>query len=557
MKKKKIEARFPKSKKILLLVALIALVGIITALFSSLSVRVNAKETLTFSGFPIPHNSYPMDITSGPDGNIWFTESWRNTIGRMTPNGTLTEFPLSSINNRSLTSITTGPDGNLWFTYSPPYENKIGKITPNGTITEFTIPPYDSTKALWDITTGPDGNLWFTERQGNQIGRITPNGAITEFPLPTTGSPLYITTGPDGNLWFTEQNDKIGRITPDGNISEFPVPTKDSTPWDITTGPDGNIWFTEKDSNKIGKITVDGKITEFSTHNTNQPFRITTGPDGNLWFTEILANKLGRITTHGVVTEFQIPEIFAQPWGRPDSITTGSDGNLWFTEFGGDMIGRVNLVDLKDPGPPDRDFTLLSPFNNGVTWTVSSGYYNNRNQTSTGCHIGTGPDHCRNQLFGLDMVPDQQSDKKILAPGNGKVSFKGKLEGGCVGLRITLDNGLNLNVCHFATWNVSTGDRVLRGKVLGTRSTSHVHLSLDNRYKIGTLCKGPDRCFLPVPFDGQHTIEGMVLDPDPNGETVTLPYSLCNQRKNISCQFKVRFQQNQGLKGTSSNIAIP
>lgn len=204
---------------------------------------------------------------------------------------------------------------------------------------------------------------------------------------------------------------------------------------------------------------------------------------------------------------------------------------------------------------PNKDFDLLSPFNNGVTWTVISGYYNNRNQSETGCHIGLGPDHCRNQLFGLDIVPDQQNDTEILAPGNGKVSYRGKLEGGCIGLRITLDNGLNLNVCHFAAWNVGPSDRVLRGKVLGTRSTSHVHLSLDDRYRIGTLCPGQDRCYLPIPFDSQHTIEGMSLNPDPNGETVTLPYPLCDQR-NVSCQFKVGFRQYQNTFGTSTNIAL-
>lgn len=206
---------------------------------------------------------------------------------------------------------------------------------------------------------------------------------------------------------------------------------------------------------------------------------------------------------------------------------------------------------------PDRDDSLLSPFNNGMTWTVSQGYLNNRNQTLAGCHIGTGPDHCRNQLFGLDMVPDQQNDTDILAPGNGIVAFRGKLEDeDCIGLRITLDNGLNMNVCHFASFNVNQGERVVQGRVLGIRSTPHVHLSLDDRYRIGTLCSGKERCFLPVPFDGQHTIEGVSFDPNPNGETVLLPYPLCNERK-VDCRFEVDFQQYQGTFGTSTNVAIP
>jgi virginiamycin B lyase len=93
-----------------------------------------------------------------------------------------------------------------------PSGNKIGRITPQGTITEFLVPTADSNP--WLITAGPDGNLWFTESYINHIGRITPQGTITEFAIPHPGSvPDGITAGPDGNLWFTERESTIGRIT--------------------------------------------------------------------------------------------------------------------------------------------------------------------------------------------------------------------------------------------------------------------------------------------------------------------------------------------------------
>jgi hypothetical protein len=80
---------------------------------------------------------------------------------------------------------------------------QIGRITPGGVVTGFPVPTVNG--SLGGITAGPDGNLWFTEFQESRLGRITPSGAITEFPLPTPGSgPLHITSGPDGNLWFTE-----------------------------------------------------------------------------------------------------------------------------------------------------------------------------------------------------------------------------------------------------------------------------------------------------------------------------------------------------------------
>jgi hypothetical protein len=137
----------------------------------------------------------------------------------------------------------------MWFTQV----NGIGRITPTGDITEYPLPKAGSSPS--GITAGPDGNLWFTETNG--IGRITPRGRITEYPLPkANSSPGGIAAGPDGNLWFTEfRGNKIGRITPDGTITEYPLPEAGSTPYDIAAGPDGNMWFTEMNGERIGRIS--------------------------------------------------------------------------------------------------------------------------------------------------------------------------------------------------------------------------------------------------------------------------------------------------------------
>src|SRR5947209_7131769 len=107
----------------------------------------------------------------------------RVPLGARAMTGGVTEFPLAT----SLSSprgITSGPDGNLWFTEET--GNKIGRITPAGTIAQFVIPTAAS--APLGIAQGADGNLWFTESTGNKIGRITPTGAFSEFVLPTASS---------------------------------------------------------------------------------------------------------------------------------------------------------------------------------------------------------------------------------------------------------------------------------------------------------------------------------------------------------------------------------
>lgn len=256
----------------------------------------------------------------------------------------LTEFSLPDSNSNP-SGITLGPDGALWFTELGPYDSgtqkygpaKIGRILPNGTVTEFTIPTPNAYPRA--IALGPDGNLWFTESDGNKIGRITPSGAITEFPIPTAGSgPGGITAGPDGNLWFTEKTgNKIGRITPSGAITEFPIPTSGSNPQGIVAGPDGNLWFTESNSQKAARVTPQGVITEFqggivpsvSTSANN----IAAGPDGALWFAAF-CNQLNKVTTTGTWTQYgSQSNCFAPDDPHPLSITVGADGSLWVNKF--------------------------------------------------------------------------------------------------------------------------------------------------------------------------------------------------------------------------------
>ena len=98
--------------------------------------------------------------------------------------------------------VTTGPDGALWFAN---YENgTIGRITSAGVVTNYTDP---GIAAPTSITTGSDGALWFTNSAGNSIGRITTAGAVTTYTNIGVFDPQSITTGPDGALWFTNEGD--------------------------------------------------------------------------------------------------------------------------------------------------------------------------------------------------------------------------------------------------------------------------------------------------------------------------------------------------------------
>jgi virginiamycin B lyase len=283
---------------------------------------------------------------------MWFTTE-DGAIGRITVNGKIT---LHRVFGATL-DIVTGPDGALWFT--DPYNNSIGRLSAGGVVRYFTDP---SIAFPSGITSGPDGALWFTNEgplEGNHgfhgpgsIGRIATSGVVSNFSNPAIDNPVGITTGPDGALWFTDiGSDLIGRITAGGTISTYGGPAIDD-PVGIVSGPDGALWFTNdpltgwdpiaecNGSGSIGRITTDGVASGFEAGSVVCPGGITDGPDGALWFTNSGAgpgtSSIGRITTAGAITDFTNPTVVI-----PSGIVSGPDGTLWFTNAGGDTIGRI------------------------------------------------------------------------------------------------------------------------------------------------------------------------------------------------------------------------
>src|SRR5439155_983016 len=124
----------------------------------------------------ISPGSYPRGIAAGPDGNLWFTESWG--VGRITPAGVVKEYRAGFSSGPA--QIAAGPDGNLWFTELD--RDQVGKITPAGVVTEYRT-GINPDSAPFGIAAGPDGNLWFTEESLDTIEKITPAGVVTAYSL--------------------------------------------------------------------------------------------------------------------------------------------------------------------------------------------------------------------------------------------------------------------------------------------------------------------------------------------------------------------------------------
>ena len=307
--------------------------------------------------YPLPKGyGEPWAITTGPDGNLWFTvdgpSHGQNYAGRFNPHTEqISTYAIPGCSGPPPTGIVSGPDGNMWV-MGGCGSLHLARIHPRtGQVQLYSWQFNGSGRAL---TVGPDGNLWLADEVNDTIDRFSlTDHSLTQYPIPTQG-PLVtsLITGPDGNLWFTEfDGHKIGRLDPKtGQFSEYPLLYQNEGPQTITPGPRGDrhLWFVT--TGRLGWIDpFTGQMMEVTTP-LNEPLwpGLSAGPDGNLWLsvggkhigTELIVRATPSATL--LFSAYRIPT----PRGQAEAITAGPDGNMWFTELYnnnhfGNKIGRI------------------------------------------------------------------------------------------------------------------------------------------------------------------------------------------------------------------------
>ncbi len=239
---------------------------------------------------PSSNEHFLGNLALGSDGAYWVDERQVSKIARIGSDLKVTEFALPQANSDNL-DIVSGPDGRLWFTEY----GFIGAITTSGQIAQYPIPNADSATGSVGVASGPDGNVWFTQQgpgASNFVDRITPGGIISQFPVTSGARPFYITPGPDGALWFTEPNQtRIGRITTAGAITEFSTPHISVE--NMLSGVDGNLWAGLLGGPSIiasvASISTSGQITTYPPPPgfMAQPIWLTSVPGRRiLWLAE-------------------------------------------------------------------------------------------------------------------------------------------------------------------------------------------------------------------------------------------------------------------------------
>jgi YVTN family beta-propeller protein len=189
----------------------------------------------------LPGATNSDQITSTPDGKIWFTES--QALGMFdptNPNAVITQIPLQIPAGMSGRGIAVDSNGDLWIGLESRAETGGAVVWVNHNATaqqRVYLDNASGANALGPspfgvayVAAGSDGYIWFSEASGNNsgvnIGMINPSSPGTPVLQSTNISysqPAQLVKGPSGIVWFTDRrNDSVGVVTT-GPLSTGPT----------------------------------------------------------------------------------------------------------------------------------------------------------------------------------------------------------------------------------------------------------------------------------------------------------------------------------------------
>ncbi len=284
--------------------------------------HVDAGNGKVLGTFPLPTpNADPRFVARGAGGLMWFTEFKGAKVGTIAPDGTIHEYAVGCTGCHP-GALAIDPSGNAWFsemnvdtdlttpgmrsTYGP---NVIGRVTPQGVVSEFVVSSKQSYPTA--LFAARDGTIWFTESAGS-IGHLSADGKVlVELPL-TNEQPWWI--GEDANgvlrtLAIDRRNPRVAYATISRTAAGGYVKLTQMAALErravISGGAldgKGDLWFTDMLGNRVVRVTARGRAEELNlgiggTYGA-MPTSIAVGDDGTLWVVEVMTNRIVHIRPH-------------------------------------------------------------------------------------------------------------------------------------------------------------------------------------------------------------------------------------------------------------------
>lgn len=327
-------------------------------------------------------------IAPSPAGDIWFTNSGRNSVGYISRSGAVHELQATLLADPN--EITVASDGTVWFTETG--IPAVGHVDSTMHVRDIDLHDEHGSSETWGpswLKTAVDGAAWVVDPDGKAIERITPDARVQRFDMPATHRVWDLGIDASGSVWFaTSDPNSIGRVTSDGvrlydatkpivlfdhaqnagryvyylssdklmtaEISGFSSGSTviSSSGYNAALWPDDRdgAWYVDCHARVLGHYVGGKRTGDLQLPGDWCPGRVIGDGKDGVWFWMVGPNRLEHIAAGGEVTVVDVPGGFV-----PGRAVRSSDGTIWFIEHGANRIGyvangKVGYIDLVNPG---------------------------------------------------------------------------------------------------------------------------------------------------------------------------------------------------------------
>jgi sugar lactone lactonase YvrE len=378
----------------------------------------------------------PIAVSVHADGNVYVADQGNNSISKVTPAGAVTVLAgqpgtVGSANGTGSAARFNLPSGtavdnagNVFV--SDTWNNTIRKVTPAGVVTTLagqagTVGSADGTGAAarfshpFGIAIDSGGNVYVTDAFNHTIRKVTPAGVVTTL-AGLAGSP--------------------GSVNATGSTARF------NGPYGLAVDGATNVYVADTLNHTIRKMTLVGAnwvVTTLaglggssgdadgtnSTARFNEPNSVTVDSEGNLYVADYWNNTIRKMTLHG--TNWVVTTVAglagsagsadgtnsAGRFNIPASVATDTFGNLYVADAANNLIRKMTLA--------------------GTNWIVTTlaglgGVFGSANGTGTAARFygpsGVGVDS--STLYVADQI---NHTIQMVSPGRGIVSTFAGLPG--------------------------------------------------------------------------------------------------------------------------------
>lgn len=329
-------------------------VGLVMVVAAWLSVVAGAGADPVVERFPTGLTLHgPHRIAPGPDGAMWFAENEHPALGRIAPDGTVTQHPegLSGIPQL----LAAAPDGSLWLTEKDPDDDvatiALAHRTASG-VSEvpLTLAP---TREVLALAVDGAGRPWIalsTRTSSSMVdptlARVDADGTLHELRDPdvVSGWFRHVTRAADGTLVYLADGPqaagaRLGRVNAAGTAMssqavDLPVNEDLSL---VAVGTD--LWLARGSRGGLLRVASDGTATVVAT--PSDADLMTAAPDGTLWYQSFAAGhpRLAHFDP-ATGTATSVPFVAGDDSIYPYGLATSADGTVWMTLYAADAIGR-------------------------------------------------------------------------------------------------------------------------------------------------------------------------------------------------------------------------